>query len=172
MSAPDLCLVAVNMKDSFLDIANGMYLCPATEGGFVPAHAHVPVKYMACCVQQGAKYIGEVIACVRLNRSQPDEVLWKFGEDGDAELIVAARAKQKISTSHQHPPCLVFLLGRMAGTDFVRDKAGGLQNSCVVFDLTDLAPADLTDLAAKLRSVPWSALPRLKEKKVRTPALA
>jgi hypothetical protein len=45
-------------------------------------------------------------------------------------------------------------------TDLVYDQGGGLMGSRIYFDVAELAPTDVKDLAMKLRDAPWSSLKR------------
>lgn len=158
------------MAQSIPDLVDRMYLCPATEGGFEPRYIHYPARYMAAYVDKGARYVAEVRACVRVSSKNPDEVLWKFTEDEDKNLIIEAKAALlQTRSTNRHPPRIVFLLGQPKETAFTYDLKGGLQMSRVYFDITALEATDLVDLAKKLRTASWSQLPRWKPK-VETPA--
>lgn len=154
--------MVANMSRHLDDIKSRTYLCPSKEADFEPRYKHYPARYIACFVSGGAKYVGEVDACIRLTVSSPPEVLWKFTAAGDGELVDLALRKQSCTPSPNRPPCLVFLIGDLTNTDFVYDLKGGMQQSCAYFDLSSISPADLRDVATKLRSNPWSSLPKYK----------
>lgn len=155
---PELRMVVVNVATWPSDFAeHRMYCCPATENGFHKDYRHYPARYIGDYVSKGVRYIAVVDACVRLNRSGPDEVLWKFGDLTDEDAI-ARSEEARAATNRNQRPCLVFLQGNLSRTEFVYDPLGGLQSSRVYFDLTDLAPKDVKDLAGKLCEVPWTAL--------------
>src|SRR5689334_242315 len=135
---PEHRMVVVNMAKWPADYTDHkMYCCPATERGFDNNYRHYPAKYIANYVSKGAKYIGVVAACVRLNRSSPDEVLWKFDEISDEDAIARAEAV-RAATRRNPRPCLVILQSQLSATDFVYDALGGLQGSRTYFDLSDL----------------------------------
>lgn len=162
VTPPELRLVAVNMSKWPQDLAaHKMYCCPCTDSGFTPSYRHYPAKYIANFVNKGAKYIGVVSACVRLRKVGPDEVLWRFGSISNKEAIAQAETV-RAATQRNPRPCLVFLQEQLSATDFVYDAPGGLMNSCVYFDVSELGPVDVKDLAEKLRSWPWSELPKWK----------
>lgn len=155
-------MVVVNMAKWPMDfVEHKMYCCPATEDGFVPSYKHYPAKYIANYVSNGAKYIGVVSACIKLHKVGPDEVLWKFGDIDDAAAMERAE-EVRAKTRRNERPCLVFLQSQLSQTDFVYDSMGGLQGSRIYFDLTEIAPTDVKDLATKLREVPWSLLAKFK----------
>jgi hypothetical protein len=159
---PDHRLVVFNMAKSLEDISRRMYLCPSEENDFKVGFVHHEARYGGCYVGGGAKYIAEIGACVRVGKIS-DEVLWKFTHEADESLIGRAReALNTTSSINRVPPRLVFLFEKLASTDLVYDFLGGVQQSRIYFDLTDLAPTDIHDLATKLRDVPWSVLPKWK----------
>lgn len=157
MNSAEKTMVVVNMARSLDDVRMRIYLCPSMEAGFRTGYAHKPSRYLACYVSSGAKYVGAVEACVRLGLTK-STVLWKFSTATEDDLVSRARQAQRNTTSGNKPPCLVFLLEDLKSTDFQYDVGGGLQNSCVFFDLSPLDPANTIDLAAKLRGVTWSEL--------------
>ena len=158
MVDPELRMVVVNAARTPRDfIDHRVYSCPATQNGFHKSYMHHPAKYIGNYVNKGVKYIGIVAACVRLNKSGPDEVLWKFDDIDDREAII--RAEQARATTRRNVrPCLVFLQSLLSVTDLEYDHAGGPQGSHFNFDLTELAPIDVKDLARKLRETTWSSL--------------
>lgn len=161
--APEARLLVVNMAKNLPDIRLRIYVCPSEENGFHGSHLHAPAKYIACYVQAGAKYVGEVGACVRINKTGPAEVLWKFGEESDSEYIKRAQAALKETlTLNRIPPRLIFLIDNLSATDFVHDTGNSLLASRVYFDITEMGVTDVKDLAVKLKSAIWSALPRWK----------
>lgn len=151
-------MVAVNMAkwpDDF--VVHKMYCCPATENGWADGYRHYPARYIANYVSKGAKYVGVVKACVHLRKIGADRVLWKFDDISDAEAIAEAEIVRAATRRNQRP-CIVFLQSQLSVTDFVYDLRGGLQSSRIYFDLSDLEPIDVKDLACKLRSSSWSSL--------------
>lgn len=162
MTPPELRMIVVNSSKWPDDFAvHRMYCCPAKENGFDPSYRHYPAKYVANYVSKGARYIGVVAACVRLNKTSPAEVLWKFDNISDSDAIRLAE-EVRATTKRNATRCLVFLQTQLTATEFEYDHQGGLQNSRVYFDLTDLAPTGVKDLAEKLLSTPWSALSKWK----------
>lgn len=153
-------MVVVNMAKWPSDFQEDrMYCCPAEENGFDASYRHYPAKYIANYISKGARYIAVIGACVRLNKSSPDEVLWKFSEIADVEAIDRAEAV-RAKTRRNPRPCLVFLQVELSSTDFQYDHDGGFQSSRTYFDVSELEPTGVKDLAAKLRQVPWSVLPK------------
>jgi hypothetical protein len=155
-------MVAVNMATWPSDlIDHKMYCCPATESGFADGYRHYPAKYIANYVSKGAKYLGVVAACVHLRKDRPDRVLWKYDDVSDEDAITRAVAAR--NTTRRNPlPCLVFLESQLAATDFQYDKRGGLMSSCAYFDVSDLRTDSVKELAAELRELPWSGVPKRK----------
>jgi hypothetical protein len=154
-----------------------MYCCPATEDGFEGSYRHYPAKYIGNYVSKNVNYIALVAACVRLRKEGPDEVLWKYDDISDEDAI--ARAEEVRRLTRRNPrPCLVFLETQLSQTDFVYDQGGGLMGSRTYFDISQLKATDVKDLATKLRSITWSALPKyapevpVKEKKTPAPRAA
>ncbi len=162
MTPPEFRLVVVNASkfpSDFIDYR--MYCCPATEGGFHDSYVHMPAKYIGNYVSQGVKYVGVVAAAVRLNKTGPAEVLWKFDDISDEDAI--ARAEEvRIASRRNSKPCMVILQSDLSVTDFVYDLRGGLMMSRLVFDVKELEPTGIKDLAIKLRTASWSGLPKLK----------
>ena len=86
--APELKMVVVNAARTPRDfIDHRVYSCPAAQNGFHNIYVHHPAKYIGNYVNKGVRYIGIVAACVRLNKSGTDEVLWKFDDIDDGEAI-------------------------------------------------------------------------------------
>ena len=138
-----------------------MYCCPCTEDGFSIGYRHYPAKYMAPYWQKQCWAVAIVSACVRL-LPKGGEVLWRFSDLEDEEAINRAEVV-RAATKRNDRPCLVFLMEQSVRTEFVYDSHGGMQGSRFYFDLADMEPKDVRDLAEKLRDVPMSAMPRWRE---------
>lgn len=138
-----------------------MYCCPATERGFHASYRQYPSKYIGNYVSKGVKYVAVVKACVRLNKNSADEVLWKFGDMSDEDAIAQAN-EVRTKTRRNPKPCLVLLQTELSATEFEYDYEGGFQSSRTYFDLSELGPTDIKDLAKKLRETCWSSVPKLK----------
>jgi hypothetical protein len=128
-------MVIVNAARTPRDfIDHRMYCCPAAENGFDKNYKHHPTKYIGNYVNKGVNYVGIVAACVRLNKSGVDQVLWKFDEISDSEAI--KRAEEVRNATNRNPrPCLVFLESQLSYTKLDYDHPGGPQNSHFNFDL-------------------------------------
>ena len=158
-------MVVANMSKAMSDVEARLYLCPTKEEDFELGHVHHPAKYLACYVGGGPKYVAEVAACVRVGKTKPSEVLWKFTDASDEDLI--AKAKESLKTTentNRLPPRLVFLLENLSRTDFQYDLSGGMQSSRIYFDVTEIEPTDIKDLAQKLTRIRWSELAKWKPK--------
>lgn len=162
---PENRLVVVNMAKSLEDIRERIYICPSKQDDFEVGYIHHPSKYLACYTNNDAiLYVAVVAACVRVTKHAEDSVLlWKYSDAEDEELITKARSFiGKTKSPSTVPPRLVFLLEDLSSTSFSYDVGGGLQSGRIYFDLTQLEPTDVKDLAVKLRTVSWSTLPKWK----------
>lgn len=153
-------MVAVNMATWPSDFTeHRMYCCPAMENGFAEGYRHYPARYIANYVSKWAKYMGVVAACVHLRKDHPDRVLWKYDDIADEEAIARADAV-RAATRRNPRPCLLFLQFQLSATDLVYDIRGGLQSSRIYFDVSGLGAGNVKDVAARLRDVPWSEVPK------------
>ena len=156
-------MVVVNMAKWLSDFTEDrMYCCPAADDGFLPSYRHYPAKYIGNYVSGDVKYVAVVAACVRLNRTGPDEVLWKFTDISDEDAIAKAEAV-RLKTGRNRRPCIVFLQEDLSVTAFPYDMRGGLQSSRVYFDISEIEPIkDVKELAINLRRTSWTNLARWK----------
>jgi hypothetical protein len=155
----DLLMVG-NCRQHWKDFAqHRAYVCPATADAFDPKFKQFRAKYFAPFVSREIRYISSIEAVVRLKTKTDAEVLWNNGDQDEETLIALAREKLDQSSAAR-PPCLVYLLGDLKGTEFVFDGQGTLSGSRQYFNVGDLKPTGVADLAEKLRSVVWSALPK------------
>lgn len=164
MTPPELRMVVPNLAKFPRDLTERhMYSCPCTEDGFDPSYRHYEAKYLGNYINKGVQVVSVVTACVRISTKGNSGILWQFGEIDEAEAFEQAERRLALAAKegiHHERPRLVFLQEQLSRTDFQWDASGGLQGSRVYFDLTELAPTDVKDLATKLRDVPWSALPK------------
>lgn len=139
-------------------------MCPSGEQAFQSGHVHFPAKYIACYVQAGAKYVGEIAGCVRINKSHDPEFLWGFGPDSEEAYIKRAQEAMKATlTLNRTPPRLIFLIDNLSATDLIHEGGNSLLASKVYFDITEVGATDVKDLAVKLRNTTWNSLPRWKQ---------
>lgn len=155
-------LVVANCKIHWKDFAQQMiYVCPATNEGFHAKHTHMRAKYFAPFVSEGAKYVANIDAVVRVTSETDGEIVWNNSETSEQDLIAKALEKRQTSTACK-PPCLVFLLSGGKSTDLVFDNRGTLLAGQQYFDISSLGVSNTAELATKLRDVPWSNLVKYK----------
>lgn len=155
----DLLMVG-NCRQHWKDFAQHQaYICPATADGFDAKHKQFRARFFAPFVSKDIKYVSEIAAVVKIISKTEAEMLWNNTDQDETLMIELAKQKLDQSTACR-PPCLVYLLNNLKATDFVFDGLGTLSGSRQYFNVTELAPADATDLAQKLRGSVWSSLPK------------
>jgi hypothetical protein len=155
----DLLMVG-NCRQHWKDFAQlQTYICPATVDSFDAKHKQFRARYFAPFVSREIRYVAQIDAVVKVTSKTDAEVLWNNSEADEASLIQQARAKLEESNAAR-PPCLVYLLSNLKGTEFVFDGQGTLSGSRQYFNVSDLNASNVGELAEKLRSVVWSALPK------------
>lgn len=165
---PEQTMVVLNLADfEFEFTQHSIYTCPSEPDSFRPSYKHYPAKYAGIYINKGAPFVAEVDAVVRLHTETSGQVLWKFVEIADYDLVAEAIRRRQGSVFPRTgrlvntTPCIVFVFGLKRRTNFEYDSRGGLLGSRQYFDLTTISFSNLDELAAELRSTTWSVLPKL-----------
>ena len=164
----DQIMVVLNLAAfDFEFTQHGIYTCPSEREGFKASYKHYPARYAGIYINKGARFVAEVDAVIRLQSETEGQLLWKFVDRPDENLISEARTKRKGAKWERtgrvlnQAPCLVFLFGAKRRTSFDYDISGGLQSSRQYFDLRSLEVDNVTDLAVALKQTTWTVLPKL-----------
>ncbi len=153
---PELRMVVVNAAKWPKDfLEHKVYSCPAED----PSYKHYPAKYIGDYISKGVPYVGVVQACVRLSADGRHRIMWQFDEIDEGEAIREAIVRER-ETRHGKYPRLVFLHSQVTKTEFRYDSPGGPQGSTYYFDLSELAPGNVKELADGLQETWWSAMPK------------
>jgi hypothetical protein len=127
------------------------YCCPTTGGSY----QHRQSKYFGSYRNKTVEIVALIKAVVDVHSAVSASVVWKTVDEPTESLLHDALERHRVLRPNQFPKRL-FLLAAAAKTDFRKDTIGGMQSSKRYFDVSRLAPTDVRDLAAKLRTCTWS----------------
>lgn len=148
-------LDVVNCSGSFENVLeHGIYTCP-TSGG---AYSHRRCKYFgAYGGNKLVEIVCEIRAVLEFESSECTKLSWNNTEESRKSLVDEGIQKLK-ALNQSDDNVRVFLLGQRVPTKFVKDTKGGMQQSKLYFDITDLQAKDTEHLAMLLESRKWSDL--------------
>jgi hypothetical protein len=136
-------------------IVENVYICPAKGASYT----HRRCQYFGMYKDKRVSLIASIKAVVDVESQSSGSIRWKNVEEFDSQVI--ATACEKIARLRRGDfPKRIFLLGQGFDTNFIKDSPGGMFASKQYFDVERLGPVDARDLAAKLRGVGWSRIPK------------
>lgn len=135
-------------------IEHGVYTCPMTGG----AYSHKRCLYFgAYGGNKKVDIVCKIRAVLEFEDGGNGRVSWN--NTGETKKKLIAEGTEKLQVLGQVSSSVrVFLLGDRFPTNFVKDTRGGMQQSKLYFDVTELGAKDAEGLADLLLDRNWSSL--------------
>lgn len=130
-------------------VEGNVYFCP-TVGG---AYSHMRSKYFGMYRSRKVEKVAIIEAVVDLDSFRDGTVKWK-NVKVDEDYLKIAREKHRKWRNGEFPK-RVFLLGKLEDTAFYKNTKGGMFGSKRYFDVGQMSPKNVQDLANKLRGKSW-----------------